>query len=47
MKIETTLGTVIVFGGVMFLLGAYYGHHRTKENYYVKALSEELEKKGE
>ena len=34
MKIETNLGTIVLVGGVCFLLGAGYGYHRTKEMFF-------------
>ena len=52
MKVETTIGTVVIVGVVSFIAGAGYGYHRTKEVFFTKVanvLAEEAVKreKGE
>lgn len=36
MKIETTLGAIVLVGGVAFLVGAQYGYYKTKERFYAE-----------
>jgi hypothetical protein len=36
MKVETTLGTIMLLTGVTFLIGSQYGYYKTKEREYKK-----------
>ena len=42
MKIETTLGTIIVFGGIAFVLGTQYEHHRIRERLLLKFMEDNI-----
>ena len=44
MKIETTLGAVVLVGGVAFVVGAQYGYYKTKERFYKEVADMFVEK---
>ncbi len=44
MKIETTIGTIIIVGGVAFLVGAQYGYYKTRQRYVENAAKELIDR---